>query len=221
MGTELARPMIRNDASARQRIDWVDYAKGFCIVMVVMMHSTLGVGQAAGGEGWLHYRRRIRAAVPDAGLLPDLGPVPGAGHRPRLAHLSRPQGRALRLLLSAVDRDPVRAEGARPGAGPWRRRRRLALSRNLLGAVRHALVHLSAADLLRRDQARARAAHPACSPSGWSRRRSRSRPSIPATRSSTSSPAASCTSTPAISLRRASLRWRNRCRRSRKRRSPG
>ena len=25
------------------RIDWVDYAKGFCIVMVVMMHSTLGV----------------------------------------------------------------------------------------------------------------------------------------------------------------------------------
>src|SRR5215208_8202042 len=36
------------------RIDWVDYAKGFCIIMVVMMHSTLGVEQAAGREGWVH-----------------------------------------------------------------------------------------------------------------------------------------------------------------------
>ena len=37
-----------------QRVDWVDYAKGFCIVFVVMMHSTLGVENAAGQEGWLH-----------------------------------------------------------------------------------------------------------------------------------------------------------------------
>jgi uncharacterized membrane protein YcfT len=37
------------------RVDWVDYAKGFCIVMVVMMHSTLGVELAAGREGWMHY----------------------------------------------------------------------------------------------------------------------------------------------------------------------
>ena len=36
------------------RVDWVDYAKGFCIVFVVMMHSTLGVGNAVGEEGWLH-----------------------------------------------------------------------------------------------------------------------------------------------------------------------
>jgi uncharacterized membrane protein YcfT len=36
------------------RIDWVDYAKGFCILFVVMMHSTLGVEAAAGKEGWLH-----------------------------------------------------------------------------------------------------------------------------------------------------------------------
>jgi uncharacterized membrane protein YcfT len=36
------------------RIDWVDYAKGFCIVMVVMMHSTLGVEAAAGRDGWMH-----------------------------------------------------------------------------------------------------------------------------------------------------------------------
>ncbi|HEY0301087.1 MAG TPA: acyltransferase family protein, partial [Rhizomicrobium sp.] len=36
------------------RIDWVDYAKGFCIVFVVMMHSTLGVEAVAGQDGWLH-----------------------------------------------------------------------------------------------------------------------------------------------------------------------
>ena len=31
------------NTSQTSRIDWVDYAKGFCIIMVVMMHSTLGV----------------------------------------------------------------------------------------------------------------------------------------------------------------------------------
>lgn len=36
------------------RVDWVDYAKGFCIVLVVMMHSTLGVETVLGREGWLH-----------------------------------------------------------------------------------------------------------------------------------------------------------------------
>lgn len=36
------------------RVDWVDYAKGFCIVFVVMMHSTLGLEAAAGKTGWLH-----------------------------------------------------------------------------------------------------------------------------------------------------------------------
>jgi uncharacterized membrane protein YcfT len=36
------------------RIDWVDYAKGICIVMVVMMHSVLGVELAAGETGFMH-----------------------------------------------------------------------------------------------------------------------------------------------------------------------
>lgn len=35
------------------RVGWVDYAKGFCIVMVVMMHSTLGVQDAAGHTSWM------------------------------------------------------------------------------------------------------------------------------------------------------------------------
>ena len=33
---------------------WVDHAKGISIILVVMMHSTLGVGIAMGGTGWLH-----------------------------------------------------------------------------------------------------------------------------------------------------------------------
>src|ERR1700761_7380662 len=40
--------------SGASRVDWVDYAKGFCIVMVVMMHSVLGVEQAAGQTGFMH-----------------------------------------------------------------------------------------------------------------------------------------------------------------------
>ena len=39
---------------AGRRVDWVDYAKGICIVMVVMMHSVLGVELAAGQTGFMH-----------------------------------------------------------------------------------------------------------------------------------------------------------------------
>jgi uncharacterized membrane protein YcfT len=49
MGTEMGQ------AGAPPRVDWVDYAKGFCIVMVVMMHSTLGVEASAGAQGWMHH----------------------------------------------------------------------------------------------------------------------------------------------------------------------
>jgi uncharacterized membrane protein YcfT len=37
------------------RVDWVDIAKGMCICMVVMMHSTLGVERVAGETGWMGY----------------------------------------------------------------------------------------------------------------------------------------------------------------------
>jgi uncharacterized membrane protein YcfT len=40
--------------SPDRRVDWVDYAKGICIVMVVMMHSVLGVEAAAGETGFMH-----------------------------------------------------------------------------------------------------------------------------------------------------------------------
>nr|WP_328838747.1 acyltransferase family protein [Methylobrevis albus] len=35
------------------RVDWVDYAKGICIIFVVMMHSVEGVERLAGAHGWL------------------------------------------------------------------------------------------------------------------------------------------------------------------------
>src|SRR3984885_12606489 len=44
----------RSTSSAAGRVDWVDYAKGICIVMVVMMHSVLGVEAAAGQTGFMH-----------------------------------------------------------------------------------------------------------------------------------------------------------------------
>lgn len=38
----------------KHRIDWVDYGKGICIILVVMMHSTLNYGEMVGGTGWMH-----------------------------------------------------------------------------------------------------------------------------------------------------------------------
>ena len=42
-------------AAAGEHIVWFDYAKGICILLVVMMHSTLGVEKAMGAEGFMHY----------------------------------------------------------------------------------------------------------------------------------------------------------------------
>jgi uncharacterized membrane protein YcfT len=41
-------------AKAPTRIAWVDYGKGICIILVVMMHSTLGVENALQSPSWLH-----------------------------------------------------------------------------------------------------------------------------------------------------------------------
>jgi uncharacterized membrane protein YcfT len=46
--------MTSSYTASTGRVDWADYAKGFCIIMVVMMHSTLGVEEAAGREGFMH-----------------------------------------------------------------------------------------------------------------------------------------------------------------------
>lgn len=36
------------------RIAWVDIAKGICIILVVMMHTTFGLEKATGDLGWMH-----------------------------------------------------------------------------------------------------------------------------------------------------------------------
>ena len=48
------RPAFAGASARPDRVDWVDYAKGICIVMVVMMHSVLGVEAAAGQTGFMH-----------------------------------------------------------------------------------------------------------------------------------------------------------------------
>ena len=140
------------------RVDWVDYAKGFCIVMVVMMHSTLGVEQAAGHEGWMHavvaFARPFR--MPDFFLISGLF-LARVIDRDWRDYLDK-QGRPLRLFLCAVGDDPVRLQGADVRGRDGLARRRLRLSRSLHRAVRHAVVHLSAADLLRRREGDARPA---------------------------------------------------------------
>src|SRR5580704_11531090 len=45
---------LKSGPARSGRVDWVDYAKGICIIMVVMMHSVLGVELAAGENGFMH-----------------------------------------------------------------------------------------------------------------------------------------------------------------------
>ena len=62
------------DRDAAGRLDWVDVAKGLCIVLVVMMHATLGTEEAMGGQGFLHavvvFAKPFR--IPDFFLLSGL-----------------------------------------------------------------------------------------------------------------------------------------------------
>ena len=59
---------------AKARVDWVDYGKGICITLVVMMHSTLNYGHMVGAEGWMHevvdFARPFR--MPDFFLIAGL-----------------------------------------------------------------------------------------------------------------------------------------------------
>jgi uncharacterized membrane protein YcfT len=58
----------------RARVAWVDYAKGICIILVVMMHTTLGVEKAAGEvsalNGFIEWARPFR--MPDFFLISGL-----------------------------------------------------------------------------------------------------------------------------------------------------
>ena len=59
---------------AKKRVDWVDYAKGICIILVVAMHTTLGVEKATGEisalHGFINWARPFR--MPDFFLISGL-----------------------------------------------------------------------------------------------------------------------------------------------------
>jgi uncharacterized membrane protein YcfT len=66
--------MENNIERVKQRVKWVDYAKGICIILVVAMHSTLGVEKAAGAlsslHGFIDWARPFR--MPDFFLISGL-----------------------------------------------------------------------------------------------------------------------------------------------------
>lgn len=41
------------NAASQNRIDWIDYSKGICMILVVMMHTVINYEFLAGSEGWL------------------------------------------------------------------------------------------------------------------------------------------------------------------------
>ena len=61
-------------APPAQRVDWVDYAKGICIILVVMMHAVNGVEYLFDEQGWMHpiidFARPFR--IPDFFLVAGL-----------------------------------------------------------------------------------------------------------------------------------------------------
>ncbi|MFH6784406.1 MULTISPECIES: acyltransferase family protein [Methylobacterium] len=67
-------PVRPRGAGESGRLAWVDVAKGICIILVVMMHSTLGVGEAMGGEGFMHHVVEFAKPfrIPDFFLLSGL-----------------------------------------------------------------------------------------------------------------------------------------------------
>ena len=180
------------------RVDWVDYAKGICIIMVVMMHSVLGVELAAGQTGFMHlfvaFAKPFR--MPDFFLISGLF-LPLVIDRDWRTYLDRKVVHfAYFYVLWVTIQFGFKAPGfaAEIELGPCR----ISLSGILHRAIRHAVVHLRVADLLRGHQGDATPA--AAADLGPSRRCWRWPISLPAGPRSTNSARASCISIPAICL---------------------
>ena len=136
----------------------MDYAKGICIVMVVMMHSVLGVEAAAGQTGFMHvlvtFAKPFR--MPDFFLISGLF-LSVVIDRDWRTYLDRKVVHfayfyVLWVTIQFGFKAPVLRR--RDRLGPCR----LPVSGILHRAVRHAVVHLSAAGLLRGHQGDAQAA---------------------------------------------------------------
>jgi uncharacterized membrane protein YcfT len=83
VGTEQERRMEQGrqadeatrEASAKPaRIDWLDHARGVCIILVVMLYATEMAADRAGHEGWLHEVARFAKPfrMPDFFMLSGL-----------------------------------------------------------------------------------------------------------------------------------------------------
>ncbi|MGE0022459.1 MAG: acyltransferase family protein [Hyphomicrobium sp.] len=70
----MRRPTLIARAASEPRLAWVDVAKGLCIVLVVLMHATLGVEKATGSEtalnAFIEWARPFR--MPDFFLISGL-----------------------------------------------------------------------------------------------------------------------------------------------------
>ncbi len=142
-----------NGVTRGQRIDWVDYAKGICIILVVMMHSTIGLEHAAGAQGWMHnvveFAKPFR--MPDFFLLSGLF-VASVIDRDWKTYLDR---KVVHFAYFYILWMTIQFAFKAPALGARRRRAgaRARLCALADRAVRHAVVHLSAADLLRGGEA--------------------------------------------------------------------
>ena len=130
----------------------MDYAKGICIVMVVMMHSALGVEKAAGQTGFMHalvaFAKPFR--MPDFFLISGLF-LAVVIDRDWRTYLDRKVVHfAYFYVLWVTIQFGFKAPGfaAESRLAPCR----LAVSGMLHRTVRHAVVHLSAAGILRRHK---------------------------------------------------------------------
>ena len=154
----VTQPPLRPAPSGSARIDWVDYAKGICIVMVVMMHSVLGVEAAAGQTGFMHalvaFAKPFR--MPDFFLISGLF-LAVVIDRDWRTYLDRKVVHfAYFYVLWVTIQFGFKAPAFAAETG-WAHVG-LTVSAILHRAVRHAVVHLSAAGVLRRHKSDAQAA---------------------------------------------------------------
>ncbi len=98
------------------RTAWVDVARALCIVLVVMMHATLGwFEKASRRHGFSPSARRILHAHQDPDLLRRFRAVHGPGPEAQPVRFRPDADRASRLFLSALAGNPARcAERSRP-----------------------------------------------------------------------------------------------------------
>lgn len=93
------------------RVEWVDKARGLCIFLVVMMHTTLGIEKLTGDTGWMH----AVVAFAQPFRMPDFFLISGLF---LAATIDRPWRLYLdRKVVHSLGSDPVCHEGTVHGDG--------------------------------------------------------------------------------------------------------